>query len=140
MQGTAAYGHLSMILHIDTKRAAELKDERLYTQGLERPEEDFCPICTLPIQIPTDEHSLFNLYCMKKVCHGCVFASWERAMLDYCPFCRFYMDVSQDVDAPVLALVQKHVDANDPLAIDFLASKYFLGCYLWAREGCAASN
>ena len=95
------------------KRAAELKDERLYTQGLERPEEDFCPICTLPIQIPTDEHSLFNLYCMKKVCHGCVFASWERAMLDYCPFCRFYMDVSQDVDAPVLALVQKHVDANE---------------------------
>ncbi|EJK77700.1 hypothetical protein THAOC_00451, partial [Thalassiosira oceanica] len=31
------------------QRAAELKDEQLYSQGHERPEGDFCPICTLPI-------------------------------------------------------------------------------------------
>ena len=42
------------------KRAAELKDEQLYSQGLERPEGDFCPICTLPIPLPMDEHSVFN--------------------------------------------------------------------------------
>ena len=30
-------------------RAAELKDEKLYGQGHERPENDFCHICTLPI-------------------------------------------------------------------------------------------
>ena len=29
------------------KRMAELKDERLYGLGHERPEDDFCPICTL---------------------------------------------------------------------------------------------
>ena len=27
------------------QRAAELKDEQLYSQGHERPEGDFCPIC-----------------------------------------------------------------------------------------------
>ena len=31
------------------KRAAELKDERLYSRGHERPESGFCPICTLPV-------------------------------------------------------------------------------------------
>ncbi|EJK55430.1 hypothetical protein THAOC_24839 [Thalassiosira oceanica] len=31
------------------QRVAELKDEQLYSQGHERPEGDFCPICTLPI-------------------------------------------------------------------------------------------
>ncbi|EJK60907.1 hypothetical protein THAOC_18674 [Thalassiosira oceanica] len=31
------------------QRAAELKDEKLYSQGLERPERDYCSICTLPI-------------------------------------------------------------------------------------------
>ena len=34
------------------KRAAELKDEQLYSQGHERPEGNFCPICTLPIPLP----------------------------------------------------------------------------------------
>ena len=36
------------------QRAAELEDERLYSQGHERPEWDICPICTLPIPLPTD--------------------------------------------------------------------------------------
>ena len=31
------------------KRAAELEDEKLYSQGHERPEGDFCPICTLRV-------------------------------------------------------------------------------------------
>ena len=30
-------------------RAEEHKDEQQYSQGLERPEEDFCPICALPL-------------------------------------------------------------------------------------------
>ncbi|EJK76226.1 hypothetical protein THAOC_02027 [Thalassiosira oceanica] len=34
------------------QRAAELKDEQLYSRGHERPEGDFCPICTLPIPLP----------------------------------------------------------------------------------------
>ncbi|EJK74851.1 hypothetical protein THAOC_03444 [Thalassiosira oceanica] len=34
------------------QRVAELKDEQLYGQGHERPEWQFCPICTLPIPLP----------------------------------------------------------------------------------------
>ena len=34
------------------QRAVELKDVQLYSQGLEKPESDFCPICTLPIPLP----------------------------------------------------------------------------------------
>ncbi|EJK73910.1 hypothetical protein THAOC_04447 [Thalassiosira oceanica] len=39
------------------QRAAELKDQKLYSQGHERPEGDFCPICTLPIptRYPDDD-------------------------------------------------------------------------------------
>ncbi|EJK77767.1 hypothetical protein THAOC_00381, partial [Thalassiosira oceanica] len=39
------------------QRAAELKDEQLYGQGHERPEGHFCPICTLPISLPMEDHS-----------------------------------------------------------------------------------
>ena len=42
------------------QRAAELRDEQLYSQGLERHQGDFCPICTLPTPLPMDEHSVFN--------------------------------------------------------------------------------
>ena len=70
------------------RRAAELKDERLYGQGRERPEGDFCPICTLPIRLRMDEHSVFNTCCMKRVCKGCCVAMKLRGMVSTCPFCR----------------------------------------------------
>ncbi|EJK76507.1 hypothetical protein THAOC_01728 [Thalassiosira oceanica] len=69
------------------QRAAELKDEQLYSQGHERPEGDFCPLCTLPIPIPIHEHSAFSVCCMKRICRGCDFAAQKRGMHD-CPFCR----------------------------------------------------
>ena len=72
------------------QRVAELKDEQLYNQGLERPEGDFCPLCTQPIPLPTDEHSVFNLCCMKRICNGCDMAAQKRGMLD-CAFCRTTM-------------------------------------------------
>ena len=62
------------------RRAAELKDERLYGQGHERPEGDFCPICTLPIPLRMEEHSVFNACCMKRVCKGCLMALRQRGM------------------------------------------------------------
>ena len=43
------------------QRAAELKDEQLYSQRHERPEGGFCPICTLPISLPVVEHSIVNV-------------------------------------------------------------------------------
>ena len=69
------------------KRAAELKDEKLYSQGHERLEGDFCSICTLPIPLPMHQNSLSNACCLKRICHGCVMAAQKRGMFD-CPFCR----------------------------------------------------
>ena len=103
------------------KRAAELKDERLYTQGQERSENDFCLICTLPIQLQTNP--LFMVCCMKRVCHGCGLAAQKRGMFD-CPFCR---TPRHEDDASQLAMVQKRVDVKDPEAIHFLGSRYYFG-------------
>ena len=108
------------------KRAAELKDERLYTQGHERPEDDFCPICTLPIPLPMDNHSGFSLCCMKRVCDGCFWAAEKRGMLGSCPFCR--RPRTED-DVSKVASVKKRVDAKDPSAVNFLAGQYFFGSY-----------
>jgi len=107
------------------QRAAELKDERLNSQGQERPEGDFCPICTLPIPIPMDDHSGFNSCCIKMVCHGCTLAAKKRGMSD-CPFCR--TPRAKD-DASSLAMVRKRVDAKDPAAIKFLGDQYSIGGY-----------
>ena len=109
------------------KRVAELKDERLYGQGKERPEGDFCPICTLPIPFPMDKHSGHFVCCMKKVCDGCNFAASARngGTID-CLFCRTPMTTD---NASILAKVQTRVDAKDPEAIQFLGLQYYHGWY-----------
>ncbi|EJK67106.1 hypothetical protein THAOC_11904 [Thalassiosira oceanica] len=105
------------------QRAAELKDEQLYSQGLERPEGDFCPICTLPIPLPMPKHSGFNTCCMKKICDGCHVAAQKRGMHD-CPFCRSRLP---DNDADMLAMVRARVEKKDPISINHLASQYYYG-------------
>ena len=102
--------------------AVKLKDEQLYSQGHERPEGDFCPICTLAIPLPMGGHSGFYSCCTKRVCLGCVYAAKKRGM-DDCPFCRFHPEDMDDA-SEVLALVRKRVDAKDPEAIAFLAYAY----------------
>ncbi|EJK73806.1 hypothetical protein THAOC_04549 [Thalassiosira oceanica] len=109
------------------QRAAELKDEQLYSQGHERQEGDFCPICTLPIQIPESDHSVFMVCCMKKVCNGCDFAAHKRGM-DDCPFCR--KPISRD---DLLAMVQARVTKKDPEAIDFLGQNTLWRA--WSAKG-----
>ncbi|EJK74163.1 hypothetical protein THAOC_04176 [Thalassiosira oceanica] len=105
------------------QRAAELKDEQLYSQGLDRPEGDFCPICTLPIPLPMDKHSGFNACCMKRICHGCTVAAQKRGLLD-CAFCRTAI---LDNDADNLAMVHARVAKKDPEAINFLGEKFVHG-------------
>ena len=104
------------------KRAAELRDEQL-CQGHERPEGDFCPICTLPIPFLMSEHSLFNACCMKRICDGCNLAAQGRGMHD-CPFCR---KPYPDNDADVLVMIQARVEKEAPEAIYHLGEKYFQG-------------
>jgi len=110
------------------KRAAELKDEQLYSQGHERPEGDFCPICTLPIPLPLEDHSAINVCCMKKVCNGCNMAARQRGMGNTCPFCRTPLPTADD-ESSQLAMIQKRIDAGDADAVEFLACGYHLGGY-----------
>ena len=105
------------------QRAAELEDERLYSQGHERPEGGFCPICTLPIPLITNEHSVFKWCCMKRICRGCAMATRKSGITD-CAFCRTPMPDNADV---MLAMAQARVGKKDPTAIYFLGTKYFHG-------------
>ena len=105
------------------QRAAELEDERLYSQGHERPEWDICPICALPIPLPTGVHSGVTLCCMKSICLGCHIAADKREMFD-CPFCRTPLP---DNDADKLAMIQARVAKKDPQAIAKLGNQYFEG-------------
>ncbi|EJK73454.1 hypothetical protein THAOC_04920 [Thalassiosira oceanica] len=106
------------------QRVAELKDEELYGQGHERPEGDFCPICTLPIPLPMDDNSFFMACCMKQICRGCAMAAQKRGMLDNCAFCR---TPGPENDADDLAMIKARVAKNDPVAILFLGQKYNYG-------------
>ena len=105
------------------KRATELKDERLYSQGLERPEGDFCSICTLPIPLPMVKHSVVHTCCMKRICKGCIMAFGKRGITD-CPFCRTPRPDNED---NALAMIQARVKKKDPEAICFLGKKYCHG-------------
>ena len=105
------------------ERAAELKDEQLYSQGHERPEGGFCPICTLPIPLPINEHSFFKACCMKRICDGCSVATRKRGMTD-CAFCRTPLP---DNNADRLAMFLARVKKKDPEAINQLGIKYFFG-------------
>ena len=105
------------------KRAAELKDEQLYSQGHERPEGDFCPICTLPIPFPVWRHSVPSACCMKSICSGCYFSAKKRGMSD-CAFCRTHYPNNE---ADQLARLRARVEKKDPEAIFSLGRWYFLG-------------
>ena len=106
------------------QRAAELQDEQLYGQGHERPEGDFCMICTLPIPLPIGKHSLFSVCCMKRICKGCDYAAKKRGMFD-CPFCR--TPIPDDNYADTLVMIMSRVDKKDPVAIHHLGKVYFFG-------------
>ena len=105
------------------KQPAELEDEKLYSQGHERPEGDICPICTLPIPLPMAAHSVFVVCCMKTICNGCNIAAQKRGMVD-CPFCRTRFPGD---DADALAMIQARVEKKDPEAVNDLAEKYYYG-------------
>ena len=106
------------------ERAAELKDEKLYTQGTERAEADFCPLCLLAIPMPVAEHSQFYYCCMKKVCNGCLWAAKRQGIANTCAFCRTTAPKNNEEG---LALVQNRVAAKNPEAICHLGAAYFRG-------------
>ena len=112
------------------ERAAQLKDEKLYGQGHERSEGDFCPLCLLAIPFAVDEHSGFYTCCMKRVCTGCIFATVKQGLGPICPFCRApQAGPEAENDEETLRRIQKRVAARDPDAICRLGDFHLNGQY-----------
>ena len=93
----------------------------LMKKGRARSEEDECPICQLLSPLDSDQSS-FSVCCMKLVCNGCILAALKREMRD-CPFCR----TPTPDESAVVAMVQKRVNAGDPVAIHHLGRAYHWG-------------
>ena len=108
-----------------------ISEEQLMNSGHELPESYICPLCCLPIALPLRGNSRFEPCCLKLVCEGCNLASGQRGMGKRCAFCRTPTPKS---DAAMLALVQKRVNAKDPVAIEFLASAYYGGKHGLQRD------
>ena len=104
--------------------AARNLQQRLMASGHERTEGDMCPICYQFIGLPTGEHSMRNVCCMKRLCKGCILAAEQRGMNGLCEFCRTPHPAD---DASMLAMVQKRVDKGDAEAITHLGYKYYHG-------------
>ena len=91
-------------------------------KGRERSEEAECPICNLLLPLRLDQSSV-QACCMKEVCVGCILASEKRGMND-CPFCRTPLPTD---DSLGLVMIQKRIDAGDPVAIWHLGGQYRIG-------------
>ena len=102
------------------KRAAELRDDRLFRQpdGSHLGE---CSICCLPLPLDLSKLS-FTTCCSKVICNGCYIANLvreeEQGLEQRCPYCR--EPASETGEEPEKKLMTR-VKANDPEAICFFA-------------------
>mmetsp|Transcript_38393 Transcript_38393/g.86442 ORF Transcript_38393/g.86442 Transcript_38393/m.86442 type:complete len:188 (-) Transcript_38393:480-1043(-) len=96
----------------------------LLKKGRTRPEEDECPLCSLPLPLDSDQSSS-NPCCLKLICNGCLLAAMKRSSnMGKCPFCR---TPASDNDQQIIAMMQKRVDAGDPKAMLNLGNQYSCG-------------
>ena len=91
----------------------------LVKKGRTKSEDDDCPICQLPLPLDFKE-SILKVCCFKKVCNGCLLAASKRGMRD-CPFCR---TSTPKTNSQGIAMIQKRVNAGDPVAIYNLGIQY----------------
>ena len=104
------------------KRAAELRDDRLFTQ----PEESHlgeCPICCLPL--PLDQTKwVMNSCCSKRICRGCSHANKNREINEglhpRCPYCR---EPIPKTDEEIDKYYMERVKVNDPIALSRFGDK-----------------
>ena len=110
------------------ERAAELKDEKLYSQGHDRPESDFCPLCLLAIPFAENRNlkSKFYACCMERVCDGCGLAAQRRGLNMTCPFCRSPLAVGE-FSGELLDKAHRRADAGDSKALYQLGGLYSFG-------------
>jgi len=116
------HDHLPQHEAMCKKRAADLRDEKLFKQ----PESSFmgdCPICFLPLD---HQKSLMQSCCNKIVCRGCSYANKvreiEARLQPTCPFCRRLIPKSKE-EANVS--LKKRVEKNDPVAIREIGKKHY---------------
>jgi tetratricopeptide (TPR) repeat protein len=116
------------------KRAAELRDDRLFRQ----PDESCygeCPICCLPLPIDRSKSNI-NSCCCKYICRGCAYANQtreiEQGMEHKCPYCREPMPKSdEEADQNIM----NRVKVNDPNAMNYMGkTRYQEGNYGEAFE------
>ena len=98
------------------KRAAELRDERLFKQP-EGSHNGECPICSLPLSLDRKNSNMWSC-CSKVICNGCNYANKMREielrLEQRCPFCRKALpDTKEEADE----LRKKRIEANDPFAM-----------------------
>jgi TPR repeat protein len=125
------------------KRAAELHDEALFKEPLEREE---CDICMLPLPLDIAEQK-YQPCCGKLLCFGCIHAAYMADNRQLCPFCR-------TPEGSALEKMKKRAEGgNDAIAIHQLGCRYECGSVdlprdcnkameLWYRAGelgCPAS-
>src|SRR6056300_1755002 len=104
------------------KRAAEIRDDRLFRQ----PDESHlgeCPICCLPLPLDHNKWNI-NSCCCKAICTGCNHANYlrekEQGLEQRCPFCR---EPLTKPDEEMNQLLMKRVKANDPAALFQMGQK-----------------
>ncbi len=119
------------------KRAAELRDELLFTQP-ESTHLGDCPICMIPL--PLDEEQFTTrLCCCNFICNGCMHQTVQRSIdertsFPNCPYCREPTPTSDD-DEGFAQQIMKRVKAKDPEAMCLIGGdQYEKGDYTGAFE------
>jgi tetratricopeptide (TPR) repeat protein len=104
------------------KRAAEIRDDRLFSQ----PDEGHygeCPICCLPLPLDEDKSRL-NSCCCQRICGGCSYANKlreeEQGLEHKCPYCREPVPKTHE---EVEKNYMNRAKANDPMAIFQMGNK-----------------
>ncbi len=97
------------------KRAAEIRDDRLFTQNESYLGE--CPICCLPLPLDGNKRTI-NTCCCKYICNGCDFANknreWGQGLEARCTYCREKLPkTDEEIDENLM----KRVKVNDPEAL-----------------------
>jgi len=111
------------------RRAAKLRDEKLFKQPVPRDEDD-CPLCYL--RIPTlPSGSKYKPCCGKRICCGCIYAVQKTCDKQLCPYCRIGAPKSNE---ELMKSVMKRVEANDPVALMKHGTSYSERMYGFPRD------
>jgi TPR repeat protein len=106
------------------KRAAEIRDDKLFTQ----PDGSYlgeCPICCLPLPLDDKKSGLYSC-CSQRICKGCEYANKmredEAGLTEKCPYCREQLPTTPE---EANQNTMERVKANDPNALCEIGKKFY---------------